>query len=303
MVYCGLCGHTLRCTRVKPEHPRYYACRGRTNRLKAKDTSPRCTLKYVRADWLEINVWDRITEVLSDKAKMVDCVRKALKDLEERKAGIGTEILDNESKVELVRKKMERLGMVFADGAINEEIYRSKLKQLKKQEATLIKCRKNIDPAALDEIDNLEKRISIVNEIIERGAIEFTDFGVFGTLGNENKYVPLGFNVLRENIDNLGIGEVKEMDYFGIEGTDKYIRGIDVPEGFWDYDRAEQEKIVIKSKRALLQLFNIKIIAYPDRVEIQGTIPPQVLYKEEKRESGTGRVSSSLSQTVSLVYT
>ncbi len=88
--------------------------------------------------------------------------------------------------------------------------------------------------------------------------------------------------------------KVTEMDYFRIEGTDKYIRGIDVPPGFWEYgDHNKQSELIKKNMRAILQLFNIRVLVYPDRVEIKGTIPPQVLYQGEKPEPETGLVISS----------
>jgi len=42
--------------------------------------------------------------------------------------------------------------------------------------------------------------------------------------------------------------------------------------------------------RAILQLFGIKVLVYPDRVEIKGTIPPQVLRQGEEPELETGLV-------------
>jgi len=43
------------------------------------------------------------------------------------------------------------------------------------------------------------------------------------------------------------------MDYFRIEGTDKYMRGIDVPPGFRECgDNAEQDEIIKKNMRAIL---------------------------------------------------
>ena len=84
------------------------------------------------------------------------------------------------------------------------------------------------------------------------------------------------------------------MDYFRIEGTDKYMRGIDVPPGFWECgDHEEQSMIIKKNVRAILQLFGIKVLVYPDRVEIKGTIPSQVLYQGEQPEPETGLVITS----------
>jgi len=44
---------------------------------------------------------------------------------------------------------------------------------------------------------------------------------------------------------------------------------------------------------AILQLFGIKVLVYPDRVEIKGTIPPQVLRQGEEPDPETGLVLPS----------
>jgi len=248
----------------------------------------------MRADWLEWGVWNRVKEVLNNSDKLAECINGALEELEEKKAHIGAEILDADGKLETVRKKMERLGMAFADGAIEESVYKSKLKQLKKGEASFLKCRRNIDPAELEELEELEGRIVMVKEVLGRGKLEVAEFGLFGELFDEKYYVPAGFNAWRESDGELSIGEVTEMDYFHIEGTDKYMRVIDVPPGFWECGNQEkQAEIIKKNMRAILQLFGIKVIVYPDRVEIKGTIPSQVLYQGEDTEQDTGLVMTS----------
>jgi hypothetical protein len=117
---------------------------------------------------------------------------------------------------------------------------------------------------------------------------------LFGELFDEKIYVPAGFNAWRESDGELAIGEVAEMDYFRIEGTDKYMRGIDVPPGFRECgDHDKQAEMIKKNMRAILQLFGIRVLVYPDRVEIKGTIPSQVLYQGEKPEPETGLVITS----------
>lgn len=127
-----------------------------------------------------------------------------------------------------------------------------------------------------------------------RGKLRVTEFGFFGSLSDEQIYVPAGFNAWRESDGELAIGELTEMDYFRIEGTDKYMRGIDVPPGFWECGHHEkQSEIIKKNVRDILQLFSIKVLVYPDRVEIKGTIPPQVMYQGEKPDPETGLVITS----------
>jgi len=115
----------------------------------------------------------------------------------------------------------------------------------------------------------------------------------FGEIGNE--YIPAGFNAWRECDNELAIGETTEMDTFHIEGTDKVMRGVDAPMGFWECaDLKQQEEHIKKNMRAILQLFNIRVIVFPERVEIKGAIPTQVLEKSiNKEETATAPVNSS----------
>ena len=293
MCYCGLCGHVLKCVHKRHQDRSYYACRGRIQNI-VQDGDKRCDLPFIRADWLEWGVWNKVKGVLNDSDKLVECINQALSDLEERKVRFGGDIQDSDGKIETLRKKMERLGMVFADGAIEESAYKSKLKQLKKQEASLLKCRRNIDPAELDELEDLEGRILMIKDVLSWGKLSVTEFGLFGELLDGDVYVPAGFNAFRENDRELAIGEVTEMDYFRIEGTDKYIRGIDAPDGFKECgDFEEQSRIIKKNMRSILQLFGIKVIVYPDHAEIKGTIPPQVLNQGENTRPDTALVINS----------
>ena len=199
IVYCGLCGHALKCTRKKPKEPRYYACRGRIHHWKLDDGSTRCKLPYANADWLEWGVWNKVKEVLNNSDKLDECINGVLEDLEEKKAHIGIEVLDADGKLATLRKKMERLGMVFADGAIEESAYKSKLKQLKKQEEVLLKCRQNIDPLDMEKLEELQGRITFIKEVLSRGKLEVTEFGLFGELFDDKIYIPAGFNAWRES--------------------------------------------------------------------------------------------------------
>ena len=75
------------------------------------------------------------------------------------------------------------------------------------------------------------------------------------------------------------------MDTFRIEGTDKVMRGIDAPPGFWEcQDLQKREEKTKRNMRAILQLFNIRVLVYPERIEIKGTIPTQFLDRTTKKE-------------------
>ena len=87
-------------------------------------------------------------------------------------------------------------------------------------------------------------------------------------------------------------------DTFRIEGTDLVMRGIDAPLGFWECnDLQERQEVIKRNLRAILQLFNIKVFIFPERVEVRGTIPTQVLDMSSHKQAQTALVISSPSLT------
>ena len=65
-----------------------------------------------------------------------------------------------------------------------------------------------------------------------------------------------------------------------------------------DHSLSEKQESLIRKRRTLLQMFNIKVVAYPERVEIQGTIPTEVLEnRNTRREPDTAPIISSPFQT------
>lgn len=182
----------------------------------------RCNLPYIRADWLEWQVWRKVKAVLNNSDKLTECVNKALIELEERKSQIGAETLAIDNRLEAIQAKEERLGITFADRAVSESVYKSKLNQLKKQEAALLKCRHNIDPLELTELAMLEGRIAMVKDVLSQGTLSVTEFGIFGEIGHE--YIPTGFNAWRDCDGELAIGEATEMGTFRIDGSVRITR-------------------------------------------------------------------------------
>ena len=72
------------------------------------------------------------------------------------------------------------------------------------------------------------------------------------------------------------------------------MRGIDAPTGFWECDDPKKRDETIKrNMRSILQLFSIKVLVYPERVEIKGAIPTEVLDRPTGDKSDTAPVISS----------
>jgi len=283
MVFCGMCGHVLKCLRKNKNQPAYYACRGRVEKKKYKSTGEACNLPYVRAHEFEWAVWRKVKAILNEPDKLLESVNQSLRDLEASKSHFSVELRDLDKKIEVVKNKSERLGIAFADGMISESVYKTRSAQFKKQADSLIKRRRNISPSELDELAVLEDKIRLIREIIGKGRFDVTEFGLFASY--DDCYTPVGFNAWRETDGKMAIGEVWEMDSFGIEGTDLKMRGIDVPPEFWEAGPEEQLQRIEQNMRAILQFFNIKVFVFPERVEIRGAISTQVLTREESKQS------------------
>ncbi|MFC1990517.1 hypothetical protein ACFLVW_08255, partial [Chloroflexota bacterium] len=56
-----------------------------------------------------------------------------------------------------------------------------------------------LDPLDMEELEVLQGRIAFIKEVMSRGKLEVTEFGLFGELFDEKIYVPAGFNTWRES--------------------------------------------------------------------------------------------------------
>ncbi len=293
MCVCGECGHTLSCIQKKPTKPRYYSCRGR-----AKDShldgSLHCQSPRISADWLEWAVWEEVKMMLNDGDVLKQSVRNALSVLEDKRNQLGEQTESLDHQIEIIRGKKERLGLVFADGAIDKETYNRKLQELRKLEVDLSQRRSNLNPEAQAEIAELESHIATVEKILSKhsGRIFITEFGIWGT--TDNLKVPLGYNPWLETEGKSTAGKPQEMDTIRIEGTDLTMSGVLPPEGF--LLSKNPKETIMKNIRVILQAFDTKVYAFPDRVEIHGMLPTQEIQREPIIRSGiptagsTGRV-------------
>ncbi len=310
MCFCGRCGHVLKCQQKKRDDYRYYACRGRVQPRLYPGSRGRCDLPYIRADWLEAAVWKRVRTVIRDQKALLESINKALTELEEEKSRIGAETLSIDSKLEVIRNRKERLGMAFADGTVGEDTYRSKLAQLRKQEAALLRCRHNIDPFRLYQMEALEEHISRIKNILSQGYVVISDLGIFAM--TEEQFVPLGFNAYFADSDGkMAIGRPAPTEHFMYQGSTACnsiypcvidwehgsepicIPGIRPSINVYGPDWERPAYDINRNIRGIMQLFDIKVFAYPGRIEIKGSIPTQVLKLSIGKGSDTARIIPS----------
>jgi len=188
---------------------------------------------------------------------------------------------------EIVKLKKERLGLVFADGAIGKEVYTGRLHELSKRESESLKIRDNLSPEAQAEIVELENSITSIEGMLDShsGNVLSTDFGIWGLTGD--KIAPLGYNPWLETDCRNEIGQARETGTIRIEGTDLKMKAILPPEGFWLSENPGEA--ITKNVRAVLQKFGTRVYVFRDRIEVRGLIPTQIISassgaKRSKRE-------------------
>ena len=54
----------------------------------------------------------------------------------------------------------------------------------------LLKCRQNIDPTTLAELTVLEDRIIMIKDILNKGTLTLTEFGILGMKGDKGGGLP-----------------------------------------------------------------------------------------------------------------
>ena len=179
-----------------------------------------------------------------------------------------------DSQIEIIRLKKERLGLVFADGAISKDTYTQKLHNLNKQERELLKVRGNLNPEALAEIAEVENTIKSIEKMLDAsGSLLVSDFGIWGYTGDT--VAPLGYNPWLETECKNEVGRLREMGYVRVEGTDLKIKAIGPPEGFWFSENPVE--VIKKNIRAILQKFEIRVYVFRDRIEVRGLIQSQII--------------------------
>ena len=276
LVVCGNCGHSYYCYQKDDKHRRTYQCYGRTKAFH-QDGSERCqNSPRLDAGWLEKAVWYTFEETVSD----IELLRKAhearLKILKNRKS---TDVVVKTGKdLEKVKGKLLRLAETYSDGAIGSDEYHARLLGLKAQESELTKCLTNLETVEdKEQAASLERLTGALQSLLDEstGQVIVSPFGVFGVPRDESLPV-IGLactiedtsEVYWERSDFLEKIEYTRGDYRQLKQISRRIMDSTVGAG-----KMQQ----IQNMRSILQLFEVRVMVYNDRMEIQGHFPTQTL--------------------------
>jgi hypothetical protein len=238
------------------------------------DGSAKCTLKSVPAEKLERIVWQRFAQVASDYKLMRQSVDKALKMLETRKSQLyGSSNI--ESELEDIEARKGRLWIAYEDGGMPKERFLYRIKVLEAKENKLQSRREQLDPTSSYELSKLEDQINIVKQILGDGKITIRNSGVGGLTFDPDH--PLTYMHDLHDLWEGKAGEEKDVpaanwEFSNTESGVKFSCSAE----WWDWASKEE----MRRKRQLLEIFRIKVVVFPDRIEIRGIIPDQVIQRQ-----------------------
>ncbi|MDD5095429.1 MAG: recombinase family protein [Dehalococcoidia bacterium] len=283
-VVCGLCGHRVSPRKRSGRHRRRYGCTGYDKHLHP-DGSPRCTLASIPADELEKMVWGVFARTITNKQLLRQSVEDALAKLESRQKELGYDkVID--AKLKEIDGKLSRLMELYIeDDTFNRTRLDEKKQELVQEKMKLERRKDSLNPEARLDITKLEDYIKTVRAILDDGHIRVDHNGLLlGTLWHHAK----GGGLMPEEYDLFDLWEGKEPDLddesaevttvntIGPDGEEVRMMEIKPSEKEWaDFER--RDEISMEQKRKLLEKFDIKIVAYPDRIEIAGLLPTQTL--------------------------
>jgi hypothetical protein len=134
-------------------------------------------------------------------------------------------------------------------------------------------CQRNIDPRELGEIASLGISIDMVKDVLSRNQHGLGDYDILSQVDN-----------IMNNLDS-NISSVKYADKDSEDIKTNDLTGDTPPDCKHGDDLQGNPEATLRSQRVLLQKFNIGVVVYPDRVEIKGAIPTQILDKTVKAKT------------------
>lgn len=237
LITCGLCGHSFM---IQPNHKRRtYNCRGRL-RITHLDSSPKCIVPNLDADWLEKELRERIEAILNDPNKLKSLLQETIDSLRNREEELFARIQPVDKRLTQIDEQKARLAEDWVKLSINPAKRREIQQNLQNEENRLRSIRSNIDPTQMEELEHT------------RGILRFW----------ESQAKSMAWNTETEN------GEM-------VRNVDKPHELVLRLAGFEDKDVSKAVRFPA-TKRELLDMLQVRLVAYDDRVEVNAifTVEP-----------------------------
>ncbi len=151
MIKCGACGYTFRAERNN--NVRCYMCRGKM-KSKHLDGSPRCKSPNLKAEWLENEVWRRISELLDDPNRLILVISDTIKNLRSKEADLRARIKPIDDRLFEIAAQKEKLADDWVIRNMNTDKFKELKESLDKEEERLRAIKAGIDPAQIAELES-----------------------------------------------------------------------------------------------------------------------------------------------------
>ena len=233
LITCGQCGLSYQ-GQYNDAITRRYACRGR---LKASHTdgSPRCTAITFSADWLENEVWLKVSDMLTNPDKLSEVIDDSLGILKGRQAELDSFLKPINEKFADIMDKKTRLADEWVLTNMDPEKYKRLQSNLNKEETRLKSLKATMDPSRLVELESINETLRYWHNQFRTAAA-----AVEGNTG--------GVEILEQTKPAIKI--------YGFEG-------IDTTEAITS----------LTLKRQILDKLQVNLVVFNDRIEIRCQIP------------------------------
>ena len=256
---CGLCGRRLTPKRTSATRFRY-VCIGRYGNAHL-DGSPRCDLPSAPAAELERAVWHKLARAVNDHELLTGAIQRGLEKLESRQGSDGASSIHEE--LERLRQRMNRVWESYEDGGMPKDKMMARVSELQQRETELRQRLDAMDPASAQEAVELRDFIDTARELLSKKT-HVSEYGVF--------VVADGFGL--DVTDVVEGGEPRNLPLVAeaIKTRDRDMNLVNL-----DYRRGDLLTQLLARKRRLLERFQVRVVVLPERVEIHGFVPTQVL--------------------------
>ncbi len=236
LITCGLCGYGFR-TEVTHTRRRY-GCRGRLKYTHI-DGSPRCTSPRIDADWLESEVWNRIEAIVNDPNRLEELLGQTVEDLRNREADLVARIRPIDDELAHIAEQKAKLAGDWVQTNMNHDKFKELRDKLEREESRLKTIRNEHDPAQIEELEHTRRMLNYWQRQLQA----------------------LDWDTETEDGQKVRVMDKPHQAVLRIVGS----------------ENEELSDIVHfpATKRKLLDMLQVRVVAFVDRVEIKAVFPIQ----------------------------
>lgn len=240
LLRCSICGNVLRTALDHPDRNggfRRYECPSRRRDLHLNG-SARCTLPRLPAEWLEMEITNKILELFRDPKLFVERCEDYIQDMESHKVEVERLLRPTQEQIDHIHEEMDIIDTMLRVHRIEHGVYETEMVELQSKLRSLEQHQRELDPELVGEYHALDNEISTMREAVTQ---------------------------VMDRLDRLPLN--LESRYKGGSGLHTV----------WDWAREDDMVDFVGSPRELMIRFNMSFLVYPDHIEARGALPMEAV--------------------------